>query len=179
VGVPEAAAERTETGVVATSPGWFVVNLADAQFRGNGANGAFASFEPADARYEHFGINVHVLWPGQSGGKYHAETAQEAFVVLHGEALLLVEGQERRLRQWDVFHCPPGTEHILLGAGDGPCAILMVGARGEQFTIEYPASALAARHGASVDVTTDDPDVAYADTPSDWRPVRVRWPPSG
>jgi glyoxylate utilization-related uncharacterized protein len=31
--------------------------------------------------------------------------------VLYGEALLLVEGQERPLRQWDFVHCPPETPY--------------------------------------------------------------------
>jgi uncharacterized cupin superfamily protein len=179
MGVGEARLERTDGGLAPASPGWFVVNLADAQGRSNGANGAFAAFEHDEHRFPHFGINVHVLWPGQAVGMYHAETSQEAFLVLHGEAVLVVEEQERPLRQWDFFHCPPGTAHIIVGAGAGPCAILMAGARGEQFAIEYPVSAVAARHGASVDRTTADPAVAYAATPSDWRPVRMPWPPGG
>jgi uncharacterized cupin superfamily protein len=74
-----------------------------------------------------------------------------------------VDGQERRLRQWDFFHSPAGTEHIFLGAGDGPCVILMAGARGENWTIRYPVSELAARHGASAERELTDPREAYAD----------------
>jgi uncharacterized cupin superfamily protein len=179
VGVPEARLERTDAGIAAVSDGWFVVNLAEARALTNGANGTFAGFEAEGHRFPHFGMNVHMLEPGQAVGKYHAETSQEGFLVLHGECVLIVEEQERRLRQWDFFHCAPGTAHIMVGAGDGPCAILMVGARGKQFDIHYPVSEQAARHGASVPEATDEPRVAYADTPKDWRPVRLPWPPGG
>jgi uncharacterized cupin superfamily protein len=94
---------------------------------------------------------------------YHAENQQEDFLVLHGECLLLVEEEERRLRAWDFVHSPPGTRHVFVGAGDGPCAILMVGTRkGEQEELFYPASELALKHGAGVDEETPDPSVAYA-----------------
>ncbi len=90
-----------------------------------------------------------VLEPGQSS-VYHAETNQEAFLVLAGECRLLVEGEERRLRAWDFFHSPPWTEHAFVGAGDGPCVILMVGAHSGP-DVRYPVSELAARYGASVE----------------------------
>jgi uncharacterized cupin superfamily protein len=111
------------------------------------------------------GIGVHVLQPGEANGKYHHEDDEESFLVLRGECLLIVEGEERRLRQWDVFHCPPGTAHITVGAGDGPCAILMVGTRTAGGTTTYPPNAVAARHGAAVPEETTDSRVAYADRP--------------
>ena len=40
---------------------------------------------------------------------HHRENAQEGFLVLSGECLLIVEEEERRLRAWDFFHCPGGT----------------------------------------------------------------------
>src|SRR5262249_60415037 len=106
------------------------------------------------------GINVTVLEQGQST-LYHAESNQEAFLVLAGECRLIVEGEERRLRPWDFFHSPPRTEHAFVGAGDGPCVILMVGARvGPE--VRYPVSELAARYGARVERETSDPEHAYA-----------------
>jgi len=102
-----------------------------------------------------------VLSPGQPACLYHRETAQEDFLVLFGEALLLVEGEERPLKQWDFVHCPPGTDHVFVGAGEAPCAILAVGARAHQDLV-YPVSELAARHGASAERETPDPKEAYA-----------------
>jgi uncharacterized cupin superfamily protein len=101
---------------------------------------------------------------------------REAFLVLSGECTLLVEEQERTLRQWDFVHCPPGTRHIFVGAGDGPCTILMIGARSEDATLHYPVSELAAKHDASVARYTPNPSEAYADWPGDFVPVRLPWP---
>ena len=121
---------------------------------------------------------MRVLWPGDASGLYHHEDAQEGFLVLFGECLLVVEEQERPLRQWDYFHCPPGTSHIIVGAGDSPCVVLMIGARREQETFGYPVSAVAAKHGASVSKETSDPDEAYVERPDDFEPVRLPWPPA-
>ena len=92
------------------------------------------------ARFPQVGIRLKALWPGEPNGMYHSEEAQEDFLVLAGECLLLIEGEERPLRAWDFVHCPAGTEHIFIGAGDGPCLILMVGARGDEVPIRYPVS---------------------------------------
>jgi hypothetical protein len=75
---------------------------------------------------------------------------------------LLVEGEERLFQPWDFFHCPAGTEHVFVGAGDGPSVILMVGARSDDEQLLYPVSELAARYGASVVEATSDPEQAYA-----------------
>src|SRR4051812_9587618 len=91
--------------------------------------GAMYPLEPQDAQFRDFGARVGVLWPGDPNALYHSEGVQEGFLVLAGECTLVVEEQERPLRQWDYFHCPPGTGHVIVGAGDGPCAILMIGAR--------------------------------------------------
>jgi hypothetical protein len=64
--------------------------------------------------------------------------------VLSRECRLLVEGEERLLRQWDFFQSPAGTEHIFVGAGEGPCVILMTGVRPEDMRVLYPVSELAA-----------------------------------
>ena len=60
---------------------------------------------------------------------YHWEADQEDFLVLDGEALLIVEGEERALRPWDFVHCPAETKHVIVGAGDGNCVLLAIGAR--------------------------------------------------
>ena len=104
-----------------------------------------------------------------------AEGVQEGFLVLSGECTLIVEDEERPLRQWDYFHCPADTSHVIVGAGHGPCAILMVGARTE-VTIRYPVSEVAAKYGASVAKETSDPNEAYADWPGEYVPVRLPWP---
>src|SRR5437764_188124 len=122
---------------------------------------AYTRFE-GDARFAQLGINIGVLEPGQPACMYHGEEDQEDFLVLSGECLLLIEGEERRLKQWDFVHCPPWTEHVFVGAGAAPCAILAVGGRSSR-NVVYPASELAQRHGAGVAVETTEPDVAYAD----------------
>jgi uncharacterized cupin superfamily protein len=147
---------------------WFVVNAREAEWIHNERFGAGVTFEGATP-FPHFGINVQVLWPGQPNGYYHAEDAQEDFLILSGECILLIESEERRLRAWDFVHCPPGTEHIFVGAGDGPCALVAVGARNVEGGIVYPASELAQRHGAGASATTTDPHEAYARVP-DSRP---------
>jgi uncharacterized cupin superfamily protein len=113
------------------------------------------------AQFSQFGIRLHVLEPGEPNGLYHAENQQEDFLVLSGECRLLVEGGERILRAWDFFHAPAETEHIFVGAGEGPCVILMAGARSEPWQVLYPVSELAARYGASAAEETSDPDQAY------------------
>ena len=175
--IEEARSEETPYGRHITSDGWFVLNLGDAlAVRNEEKGGAVFPLESKDARFRDFGINVHVLWPGEPNGLYHAETGQEGFLVLSGECTLLVEEEERTLRQWDYVHAPAETRHIFVGAGDGPCAILMIGARPEVETLHYPVSAVAAKYGASAANETYDPDEAYADWPGEYRPVRLRWP---
>ena len=103
---------------------------------------------------------------------------QEDFLVLGGRCTLILDGKEHELHAWDFVHCPAGTRHAFVGAGDGPCWILMVGARRPDERIEYTVDATAVKHGASVAKPTRDPDVAYADWPGAWEPSRVRWPPT-
>jgi uncharacterized cupin superfamily protein len=176
--VEEARAEETPYGRYITSEGWFVHNLQEALAVRFQQGGALYPLEPREAPFRDIGVNVRVLWPGDASGRYHHEDAQEGFFVLFGECLLVVEEQERPLRQWDYFHCPPGTSHIIVGAGESPCVVLMIGARREQETFGYPVSAVAAKHGASVSKETSDPDEAYADRPDDFEPVRLPWPPA-
>ena len=150
---------------IAMSERWFIVNVGDADWESKGEFGVRTRFESPDDRFAHFGITVQVLQPGQPSGLYHAEEAQEGFLVLAGECLAVIDGQEHALRQWDYFHCPPGTRHVLVGAGDGPCAVLMVGAPRSASLSEilYPQDPVAARHGASATETTRSSKQAYAD----------------
>ena len=175
----EARLVKKEGGLTPETDGWFVVNVADA-FWGAGDRGSaevpFENFEVPELSFPHFGINIRVLQPGVPNGKYHSESLQEAFLVLEGECTLLVEGQERTLRKWDFFHCPPGTHHIFVGAGDGPCAILMIGARGEGHSLHYPLDPLAEKYGAQTPEETDDPDVAYSDGGEEWAAGKANWP---
>jgi uncharacterized cupin superfamily protein len=161
----EARLERTGAGLVPADDGWFVVNAVDAPWWHTDGFGVSCSFEgEGEAEFREYGVNVHVLLPGQPNGMYHRESVQEDFLVVSGECLLLIEGEERPLEAWDFVHCPAGTDHIFVGAGEGPCVIVMVGSRAEH-TIRYPVSELAQRHGAGVEVETGVPAEAYARFP--------------
>lgn len=171
----EARLDETPYGRNPAEEGWFVLNLTEAlAVRNEEKGGAVYPLEPEGQPFTGFGVNVHVVWPGEPSALYHSEGVREAFLVLSGECTLIVEEQERPLRQWDFFHCPAGTAHIFVGAGDGPCAILMMGARPDE-PLHYPVSEVAAKHGASVDEETPNPDEAYADWPGDFVPVRLPW----
>ena len=137
------------------------------------ARGAGSSRPPLRLRV--LGIGVHVLEPGEAPGYYHAESGQEGFLVLSGECVAIVEGEERRMGPWDYLHCPPGTAHITVGAGDRPCAILMVGIRSADRSIRYLVEPAAARYGKSVPEETASPAVAYAERPP-IREVPSPWP---
>ena len=121
------------------------------------------------ADFPQLGINLTVLGPGEPMAMYHRENDQEDFLVLSGEALLIVEGNERPLRQWDFVHCPAGTNHVLLGAGETPCLVLAVGARDRSTGPDWGAYTVdedALRHGAGVEQETTDPQQAYARFPT-------------
>lgn len=158
-GVPEARILETEHGSAPEGDGWFVLNAREAVWDAVPGLGGSALLE-GDVRFGQFGVNIHVLPPGEPNAMYHAEEDQEDFLVLSGECLLLVEGHERRLRAWDFVHCPPWTEHAFVGAGEEPCAILMIGGRAHR-GLRYPVSEIALRHGAGVEEETDTGRVAY------------------
>ncbi|HVD24654.1 MAG TPA: cupin domain-containing protein [Gaiellaceae bacterium] len=174
----EASSQETPYGRYITSDGWFVLNLGDAlAVRNDEKGGATYPLESREWPFRDVGVRVTVLSPGEPNALYHSEGVQEGFLVLSGEATLVVEEEERPLRQWDYFHCPAETSHVIVGAGEGPCAILMLGARPEVETLRYPVSEAAAHHGASATKDTEDPDEAYADWPGEYVPVRLPWPP--
>ena len=174
--VDEATSAETPYGRYITSDGWFVLNLADAlAVRNEEKGGATYPLEAREAPFRDVGVKVCVLWPGDPNALYHSEAVQEGFFVLAGECTLVVEDEERSLRKWDYVHCPAETRHVFVGAGEGPCTILMLGARPDD-GLRYPVSAIAAKYGASVEDETDDPDEAYADWPGEYEPVRLPWP---
>jgi uncharacterized cupin superfamily protein len=178
--VSEAQLNDSGSGLAPASGGWFVVNVRDVEWWVSETFGSGCGFETREFPVPQLGINLSVLDPGEPNCLYHAESQQEAFLVLSGECRLLVDGEERRLGAWDFFHCSAGTEHVFVGAGDGPCVILMVGARSEDEQLRYPVSELAARYGASAEEETPDPSVAYArfERPTRGRPAywdRLPW----
>jgi uncharacterized cupin superfamily protein len=163
--VPEARLGRTEDGLVPETDGWFVVNARDARWWRHETFGSAVAFESDDLRFRDFGILVQLLMPGEPNSLYHAENAQEDFLVLYGECLLLVEGEERPLKQWDFVHSPAWTDHVFVGAGNGPCAILMVGARPAEEELLYPVVDVALEHDAGVAQETRSRREAYARFP--------------
>ena len=167
--VAEAPLRQTEHGLVPEGDGWFVVNAREARWFDRGPRGALCVFEgDGELEFPQVGINLFVLEPGQPMSMYHWEADQEGFLVLAGEALLLVEGQEQPLRQWDFVHTPAHASHTILGAGSGPCTVLAIGARidstGENWG-GYPVDEIASRHGAGVAQETSSAEEAYARFP--------------
>jgi len=163
--VREAELQPTAGGLVAKTDGWFVVNVRDAAWVTSPVLGDACVIEGDAVPFPELGFTIAVLRPGQSGGRYHREDNQEDFLVLQGECVALVEGEERPLRAWDFLHCPPGTEHAFVGAGDGPCVIFMAGSRRHPGSAVYPRNELALRHGAGVEQETDRSKEAYAPYP--------------
>ena len=169
--VPEAPLEKTEHGLVPKGDGWFVLNMRDAEWRHVDGRAAVCVVGDDFEGWRHFdqlGVNPFVLAPGEPMALYHWEADQEGFLVVSGEAVLIIEGEERPLRAWDFVHCPPHTKHVIVGAGSGPCVVIAIGARehadGPNW-IGFPADDAAKRHGASVEEDTTDPDVAYGPVP--------------
>lgn len=152
--------------------GWFVESVRDLPWL-RSADNAACVFEDEDRMFPELGYTLAVLPPGQSGGLYHSEATQEDFLVLSGECVLLIEGEERRLKAWDFVHCPAGTLHAFVGAGDEPCVIFMCGSRRgwPEKGIVYPRSELALRHGVGAEQETTSPAEAYSGRPK-WKPGR-------
>jgi uncharacterized cupin superfamily protein len=170
--VPEAKLRETEEGLVPEGEGWFVLNARDARWFETDELGSATIFE-GEPRFRDLGFHLEVLQPGQPNCMYHAESNQEDFLVLAGECIAVIEGEERRLSAWDFVHCPPMTEHVFVAAGEGPCVMVMVGSRDPGRDIVYPVNEVAARHGASVETETTEPSDAYARFQ---RPRPVRYP---
>jgi uncharacterized cupin superfamily protein len=167
--VPEARIERTEQGLAPSGEGWFVVNARDVRWRAAEGRGAISDLEGfPENEFPQVGVHLFVLGPGEPMSMYHWEADQEDFLVLRGSALLIVEGEERPLQQWDFVHCPPETKHTIVGAGGGLSVILAVGARDRSTGPDwggYTVDETALRHGAGVEHETTEQDVAYGNVP--------------
>ena len=179
--VPEAPLDRTDTGLVPTSGGWFVINAREAQWRDSEGRAARLCFDGREEFFPQVGVSLYVLGPGEPIGMYHWEADQEDFLVLAGEPILLIEGEERPLREWDFVHCPPDTNHMIVGAADGRSVVLAIGAREHQEGEDwggYEVDDVALRHGVGVERQTNHPDEAYAGFPGrEPVPYRQDWLP--
>jgi uncharacterized cupin superfamily protein len=176
-GVPEAPLDRTENGLQAAGDGWFVVNARDAVWGESETMGVFTRLgESKAARFPQLGFNIGVLWPGQPACMYHREPNQEGFLIVAGECVLFVEGQQRQMKQWDYFHCPAGTDHLLIASGDEPCVAVAVGSRASRDVV-YPEFEAARRHGGAVEKETTDPKEAYAGMEVRDAPYKDGWLP--
>ena len=109
----------------------FIINVAAAPAISHSRRATVIKLEPDDVQWPDTGVNIRIMQPGQPSSRYHSEPVQEDFLVLHGECIVILGSEERSLRQWDFLHCPAGIEHVFVGAGDGPCAVLMIGSRRE------------------------------------------------
>ncbi len=172
---PEAPHDRTEEGFVPAGEGWFVLGAREAGWKAGEGRGARLSYK-GNAQFPQVGASLFVLAPGEAMGMYHWEADQEDFFVVSGEPLLLIEGEERPLRALDFVHCPAHTDHVIIGAGEGPSVILAIGAREHQEDPDwggYPVNGLAQRHGAGVERETNEAREAYAPVgdrkPTPWR----------
>jgi uncharacterized cupin superfamily protein len=171
---PEATLKQTAAGLVPSTGGWFVMNVRDARWfdkPGQGYSLPLTGVDEYEAEtfFPMLGISIRVMAPGEPSTTYHWETEQEDFLVLAGEAVLICEGEERAVRQWDFVHCPPETRHAFVGAGDGPCVLLCASSR--QFQKDGPwgfycVDETAARHNASSPEETQDESIAYARFPA-------------
>jgi mannose-6-phosphate isomerase-like protein (cupin superfamily) len=132
--VTEARLERLASGLAPVTPGWFIVNTADAAWVTNESYGGVCIFEldhvvlqgrPDLTEYEKpdAGFTIRVVPPRRPSAEYHAESVQEDFLILMGECVLIIEDQERHLRAWDFVHCPSMTAHAFVATGPGPCVI--------------------------------------------------------
>jgi mannose-6-phosphate isomerase-like protein (cupin superfamily) len=117
----EAKLQEMPYGRNPETDGWFVLNLGDAlAVRNEEKGGATYPLEPEGGGFTDFGVNVHVLWPGEPNGLYHSESVREAFLVLSGECTLLVEEEERPLRSGTSSTARPGRATSSSAAATGP-----------------------------------------------------------
>ena len=165
-------------GQMPEGEGWFVLNAKDSRWL-DGTLGQYCAWEGKDeAHFVQLGINLNVLQPGVPMAMYHRENSQEGFLVLDGECLAIVEGEERPLKQWDYLHCPQNVPHVVLGAGDRPALVLAVGARTKDDNdLVYPADPTAQKHKAAVQAETTDAGQAYEGMTHEWGPFREGWLP--
>jgi uncharacterized cupin superfamily protein len=173
--IPEAPLEKTENGLAQMGEGWFVLNAREAVWRESEGRGFSTVFE-GEPEFSQIGIQLATLGPGEPLSMYHWEADQEDFLVLAGEGLLIIEGEERPLRAWDFVHCPAEAKHTIIGAGEDRCIVLAVGARDKSTGPGwggYSVDEAAIRHGAGVEQETSSPREAYQRF-GERRPTRYR-----
>jgi uncharacterized cupin superfamily protein len=178
--VAEARMEPVASGLAPVTPGWFVVNTADAAWTNHDRFGGVCIFEsdefvlrgrPDLTAYEkpYAGFTIRVVSPAHPATHYHAESVEEDFLVLMGECILIIEDQERRLKTWDFVHCPPMTGHAFVATDDGPCVILATGNRRDDLEVISPDSEAALRRGVG-----PEPDLPVAERTARWRVERPK-----
>ena len=152
--VPEAPLEKTENGLVPAGEGWFVLNARDAALVRERRSGSTRCSTARRRASQQVGINIGILRPGEPNSMYHGEDAQEDFLVLSGECLLIVEGEERPLGAWDFVHCPAWTSTSSSGpvTGRASCSPSERAARAAGFAM--PVNEIALQHGAGVEEET-------------------------
>jgi uncharacterized cupin superfamily protein len=167
--VPEAELEETEAGLLPKSKGWFIMNALETRWFDKPGQGHAASLTgydeyEAETFFPMLGMSIRVAGPGEVTTTYHWETEQEDFLVLSGEGIAIIEGEERPLKQWDFVHCPPGAKHGFVG-GEPPLVLLCASSR--QFQKDGPwgyycFDETAAKHNAASPEDTQDGEIAYA-----------------
>ena len=110
--VPEAELRDDGAGLVPASSGWFVVNAREARWlhrpgRGDALPLTGCDEFEAETFFPMLGMSMQVFPPSEPNGTYHWETEQEDFLVLAGEALAIVEGQERPLSSGTSYTAHP------------------------------------------------------------------------
>ena len=53
----------------------------------------------------------------------HYHNAEEPVIVIEGEGILLINGEENHVRQYDAAFITPGTHHRLINTGEIPFKI--------------------------------------------------------
>jgi uncharacterized cupin superfamily protein len=152
---------RLENGVPTTA-GWFVVNARDARWLHNEMRAVCRFGGEGPAHFDDLGVGLYWIEPGKPMTLYHHEAGQEDFLVLRGECVLIIDGQERELTAWDFVHCPPRTAHTIVAVGAEPALVLAVGARKQRGSARYPVEPLATGRGAGVPDASISPQDAYA-----------------
>lgn len=166
----EAQLGESEAGLVPKEPGWFVMDVRKARWfdkPGQGWSVPLTGCDEYEAEsfFPMLGMSIRVVSAGEPTGTYHWETEAEDFLVLSGEGVLIIEGEERPLKQWDFVHCPPETKHGFAGTRDRPMVLLCASSR--QFQKDGPwgyycKDETAAKYNASSPEDTQDGRLADA-----------------
>jgi mannose-6-phosphate isomerase-like protein (cupin superfamily) len=167
--VEEAEIEETEVGLLPKTQGWFIMSALETRWfdkPGQGHSVSLTGYNEYEAEtfFPMLGMSIRVAGPGDATTTYHWETEQEGFLVLSGEGIAIIEGEERPLKQWDFVHCPPGTRHAFAG-GEPPLVLLCASSR--QFQKDGPwgyycFDETAAKYNAASPEDTQDGEIAYA-----------------